>query len=69
MSNIKVIISEVDYDSTTESFPVTTITLDCEDVDTVQKLEGLFKAVALAAGFIYIGKVECKSLKNLEVEE
>lgn len=69
MASIKVIIENVDFDASGDAFPVTTFTIDSEDVDTVTKLEGLFRAVAHAAGFTYVGAVECRSFKSLEVQE
>lgn len=59
MARIKVEITDVDYDGISmndEAMPQTTITLEAVDILMLNQLEGLFKAIALAAGFDYVGR-------------
>jgi hypothetical protein len=68
-TNISVKITGIDYTSPSESMPVTTILIKSEDVTTVQELEGLFRAIAQAAGFGYIESVRCHSSSSPAKEE
>lgn len=60
MAKLRIEISEISYESTEaygEAMPETKTTLEVEEVWSLQQLEGVFKQVALAAGFDYVGKV------------
>ena len=59
MPDIKVEITAAGYEGLSmndEAMPQTTITLETTDVHKLNQLEGLFKVIALAAGFDYVGR-------------
>lgn len=49
--------------------PEMTITIETPEITSIAELEGLFYKVAQAAGFTYVGAVDCKILQSLEVKE
>ncbi len=71
MAKIRVEITEEGFDGGLLDGPVTpamTTVLNVEEIGTLDELEEFFRRVATAAGFYYVGAVECKKYACLHLE-
>lgn len=71
MTKIRVEITEEGFDGSLLDGPVTpamTTVLNVEEIGTLEELEEFFRRIAAAAGFYYVGAVECKKYACLHLE-
>lgn len=71
MTKIRVEIVEPGFDGGLLDGPVTpamTTVLNVEEITTLGELEEFFRRIATAAGFFYVGEVECKKYAFVHIE-
>lgn len=71
MVKIRVEITEEGFDGGLLDGPETpamTTVLNVEEIGTLGELEEFFRHIAVAAGFFYVGEVECKKYAFTHIE-
>jgi hypothetical protein len=71
MSRIKVEITSEPSESANLGayFPIEKQTIEFGEIHSIGALEAAFVSIALAAGFTYVGAVECVRFKSVALEE